>query len=226
MTPPPEQTNPSKPEKASKRVKGPSYTQPKRTTRIRRAIKRLPKPLQTVLNVLAVLIYVGLFILGIRLVMLLLVVMFEIPWVASGVLLGLFLILLLPSNGWSNYGAYLFLFGAVVSAFLDVPGNPIYNAPFEKLFLNEGEYLSGSAVVEKPSQAEIVISGENVIVDTDGNKIREINDFLTFLYRLALYSVIYGVLITLRGFLPKMNTASTSAWLRKNRNGKNRLRTP
>ncbi|WP_218078894.1 hypothetical protein, partial [Arthrobacter sp. HMSC08H08] len=142
---------------------------------------------------------------------LLLVVMLEIPWVASGVLLGLFLILLLPSNGWTNYGAYLFLIGAVVSAFLDVPDNPIYNAPFEKLFLNEGEYLSGSAVVEKPSQGETVISGENVIVNTDGNKIREINDFLTFLYRLAVYSVIYGALITLRGFLPKMKTTPTSA---------------
>ena len=91
---------------------------------------------------------IGLFILGIRLVMLLLVVMLKIPWVASGVLLGLFLILLLPSNRWTNYGAYLFLISAAVSAFL---------------------------------------------------------------YRLALYSVIYGVLITLRGFLPKMKTTTSAS---------------
>lgn len=225
METPPEQPNPAKPEKASKPeraskpAKGPQQSKPSRTTRIRRAYKKLPQPLKIVLGGLGALLMIGLF-------MLLLVAMFEIPWVASGVLLGLFLILLLPSKGWSNYGAYLFLIGAVVSAFLDVPGNPIYNAPFEKLFLNEGEYLSGSAVVERPSQGETVISGENVIVDADGNKIREINDFLTFLYRLALYSVIYGVLITLRGFLPKMKSASTNAWPRKNRNGKNRLRAP
>lgn len=92
-----------------------------------------------------------------------------------------------------------------------VPGNPIYNAPFEKLSLNEGEYLSGSAVVENPSQGETVISGENVIVDAQGNDLRDISDFHTFLYRLAVYSVIYGVLITLRGFLPKMKTTPTSA---------------
>ena len=232
MATPPEQPNPAKPQnasspkRASKPAKGPQQSKPSRTTRIRRAYKKLPQPLKIVLGGLGTLLLIGLFILGIRLVMLLLVVMLEIPWVASGVLLGLFLILLLPSNGWTNYGAYLFLIGAVVSAFLDVPGNPIYNAPFEKMFLNEGEYLSGSAVVEKPSQGETVISGENVIVDAAGNKIREINDFLTFLYRLALYSVIYGVLITLRGFLPKMKTTSTSAWPRKNQNGKNRPRTP
>ncbi|MCT1686118.1 hypothetical protein [Pseudoglutamicibacter cumminsii] len=226
MATPPEQPNPAKPEKASKPAKGPQQSKPSRTTRIRRAYKKLPQPLKIVLGGLGTLLMIGLLILGIRLVMLLLVVMLEIPWVASGVLLGLFLILLLPSNGWTNFGAYLFLIGAVVSAFLDVPGNPIYNAPFEKLFLTEGEYLSGSAVVEKPSQGETVISGENVIVDAEGNELRDINDFLTFLYRLALYSVIYGVLITLRGFLPTMKTTSTSAWPRKNRNGKNRLRTP
>ena len=104
MATPPEQPNPAKPEKASKRVKGPSYTKPKRTTRIRRAIKRLPQPLKIVLGGLGTLLMIGLFILGIRLVMLLLVVMLEIPWVAFGVLLGLFLILLLPSNGWTSYG--------------------------------------------------------------------------------------------------------------------------
>lgn len=202
--------NPFESAKPSKPAKNSGYTKPSRTTSIRRAYKNLPQPLKIVLGGLGTLLMIGLFILGIRLVMLLLVVMLEIPWVASGVLLGLFLILLLPSNGWTNYGAYLFLIGAVVSAFLDVPGNPIYNAPFEKLFLNEGEYLSGSAVVEKPSQGETVISGENGIVDADGNKIREINDFLTFLYRLALYSIIYGVLITLRGFFPKMKTDSDS----------------
>ena len=32
-----------------------------------------------------------------------------------------------------------------------------------------------------------------------------------FLYRLSLYSVIYGVLITLRGFLPKMKTTTSAS---------------
>lgn len=197
-----------------------------KTPMARRLLKKVPPQIRIIFGVLGLLLIFGLFSLGMQLFMLLVVVMLEVPWVASGILLGIFLILLLPSKGWTVFGTLLFIVGAIVSAFLDVPGNPIYNAPFEKLFLNEGEYLSGSAVVEKPSQGETVISGENVTVDADGNKIRDINDFLTFLYRLALYSVIYGVLITLRGFLPKMKTTSTSAWPRKNRSGKNRLRTP
>ena len=160
MATPPEQTNPAKPanasnpenasrpKRASNPAKGPQQSKPSRTTRIRRAYRKLPQPLKIVLGCLGTLLMIGLFILGIRLVMLLLVVLLEIPWVASGVLLGLFLILLFPSNGWTNFGAYLFLIGAAVSAFL---------------------------------------------------------------YRLSLYSVIYGVLITLRGFLPKMKTTTSAS---------------
>ena len=140
--------NPFESAKPSKPTKGPQQSKPSRTTRIRRAYKKLPQPLKIVLGGLGTLLMIGLFILGLRLFMLLLVVMLEIPWVASGVLLGLFLLLLLPSNGWTNYGAYLFLIGAAVSAFL---------------------------------------------------------------YRLALYSVIYGMLITLRGFLPKMKTTTSAS---------------
>lgn len=208
------------PSENTKAARASTPSKPSRIKRIRKAYKNLPQPLKIVLGVLGTLLLIGL-------LMLLLVAMFEIPWVASGVLLGLFLILLVPSNGWTQFGAYLFMIGAVISAFLDAPGNPIYNAPFEALFLNEGEYLSGSAVVEQPSRGETVISGENVIVDADGNKIRDISNFLTFCYRLVLYSVIYGVLITLRGFLPKMKATSSSVSPRKNtRNPKNRLRMP
>lgn len=208
------------PSENTKAARASTPSKPSRIKRIRKAYKNLPQPLKIVLGVLGTLLLIGL-------LMLLLVAMFEIPWVASGVLLGLFLILLVPSNGWTQFGAYLCMIGAVISAFLDAPGNPIYNAPFEALFLNEGEYLSGSAVVEQPSRGETVISGENVIVDADGNKIRDISNFLTFCYRLVLYSVIYGVLITLRGFLPKMKATSSSVSPRKNtRNPKNRLRMP
>ncbi|WP_256174202.1 hypothetical protein [Arthrobacter sp. HMSC06H05] len=42
---------------------------------------------------------IGLFILGLRLFVLLLVVMLEIPWVASVILLGIFVLFPLPSNG-------------------------------------------------------------------------------------------------------------------------------
>ncbi len=226
MTTPPERTNPSKPEKASKRVKGPSYTPPKRTTRIRRAIKGLPKPLQAVLNVLAVLIYIGGFYLGLQLVINVLIVMLDVPWVASVILLGIFVLFLLPSNGWTEFGTYLFLFGPVVSAFLDIGGNPILNAPFEKLFLNEGEYLAGRAVVENPSAAEIAISGDNYIVDADGNELRDISDFHTFLYRLAVYSVIYAVFITLRGFFPNMKTESKNDSNNKNKAKRKRKQSP
>lgn len=215
------------PSEITKAARASTPSKPSRIKRIRKAYKNLPQPLRTILSGLSVLVSIGLLILGVRLLMFLLIVMLEIPWVASGVLLGIFLILLVPSNGWTQFGAYLCMIGAVISAFLDAPGNPIYNAPFEALFLNEGEYLSGSAVVEQPSRGETVISGDNVIVDADGNKIRDISNFLTFCYRLVLYAIIYGVLITLRGFLPKVKTTSISAWPRKNtRNSKNRLRMP
>lgn len=138
------------------------------------------------------------------------VAMVEFPWVGPAILIGMFLIALLPSNGWTEFGTYLFLIGVVVSAFFDIRGNPIFNALFEAIFLSEGEYLAAEVIIEKPSQAEIAISGNNFIVDADGNRLRDISDMSPFLYRLVLYSIIYGVLITLRGFFPKMKTDSDS----------------
>lgn len=181
-----------------------------KTPKARRILRKVPPQIRIIVGILGILLIFGLFYLGMHLFMLLVVVMLEVPWVASGVLLGIFLILLIRFNGWTVGGTFLFTIGAIVSAFVDVPGNPIYNAPFEALFLNEGEYLSATAIIEHPTQGETAVTGDNIIVDADGNELRNINDFLTFFYRLVLYSVIYGVLITLRGFLPKFKTKSTS----------------
>ena len=181
-----------------------------KTPKARRILRKIPPQIRIIFGILGLLLIFGLFYLGLQLFLLLVVVMLEVSWVASGVLLGIFLILLLPSNGWTVFGTLLFIVGAIVSAFADVPGNPIYNAPFEALFLNEGEYLSASVIIEHPTQGETAVTGNNIIVDAEGNELRDINDFLTFFYRLVLYSVIYGVLITLRGFLPKFKTKSTS----------------
>ncbi len=178
---------------------------------VRRLLKKAPPQIRIIFGVLGALLLFGLFTVGMSLFMLLIAVMLEVPWVASGILLGIFLLLLLPCKGWTVFGTGLFIIGAIASALADVPGNPIYNAPFEALFLNEGEYLSASVIIEHPTQGETAITGDNIIVDAEGNKLRDINDFLTFLYRLVLYSVIYGVLITLRGFLTKFKTTSTSA---------------
>jgi hypothetical protein len=192
---------------------------PSKTRKLSKLFKKLPPQLRTILGGLGSLMLFGLAFLGLQLFMMLLVVMLEVPWVASAVLLGIFLIALIPSNGWTQFGAYLFMVGAVVSAFLDTPGNPIYNAPFEALFLSDGEYLSGHAIVETPSRGETVISGQSIIVDAEGNKLRDISGLFTFLYRLVLYSVIYGTLITLRGFLPKIETTSTSTSSTRGTNG-------
>ncbi len=197
-----------------------------KTPMARRLLKKVPPQIRIIFVVLGLLLIFGLFSLGMQLFMLLVVVMSEVPWVASGILLGIFLILLLPSKGWTVFGTLLFIVGAIVSAIADVPGNPIYNAPFEALFLNEGEYLSASVIIEHPTQGETAVTRDNIIVDAEGNELRDINDFLTFLYRLVLYSVIYGVLITLRGFLAKMKTTSTSASPRKKGNDEAHLKTP
>ncbi|WP_141738830.1 hypothetical protein [Brevibacterium sp. HMSC22B09] len=168
--------------------------------------KGLPPQIRMILGGLGALLSFGAVAVFFYLAMMLIVVMLEIPWVASGVILAVFLILLFYSNGWTKFGTLLFMGAVLISALLDVPGNPIYNAPFEKLFLEEGQYLTGEAIVEKPSQGETVVSGNNVVVDAGGEEIYDINDFLTFFYRLVLFSVIYGTLLTLRSFLPKVST--------------------
>lgn len=134
---------------------------------------------------------------------------------ASGLSLAFFLLLLTVTNGWTDFGTKVFMGAVIVTAIIDFPGNPIYNAPFEKLFLEEGEFLSAHAIVEHPSQAETAVSGNNVIVDADGNLIRDVSDFLTLLYRLVLYSVIYGTLTTVRGFLPKAADGETETKKKK-----------
>lgn len=148
--------NPLECAKPSKPAKNSGYTKPSRKTRIRRFYKKLPRPLQIIIGSFAVLVYLGMPWLTVEIGVFVLVAMLEFPWVASAILIGMFLIALLPSNGWTEFGTYLFLTGVVVSAFFDI------------------------------------------------------RDILTFLYRLVLYSIIYGVLITLRGFFPKMKTDSDS----------------
>lgn len=171
--------------------------------------RKLPQPVRTILGELNIVLQFALYIGGVLLVGLLVVVMVEVPWVASGVSLATVLILLIPSNGWTTFGTKVFMGAVGLSALLDVPGNPFYNAPFEHLFLDEGQFLTGEAVVEKPSRGETVVSGNNVVVDANGEMIYDINDFLPFFYRLALYSIIYGTLLTLRGFLPKWTAGKT-----------------
>lgn len=168
-----------------------------------KSFKKLPPQIRMILGGIAALLGAGLIVVAVWLPVALMAIMLEVPWVASGVSLAIFLCLLIPSNGWTKFGTQLFLIAVATSAFLDVPGNPIYNAPFEALFLKEGQYLAGHAIVENPSRGETVVSGNNIIVDADGNMIYDINDLWTFLYRLALYSVIDGTLLTLRGLFPK-----------------------
>lgn len=45
--------------------------------------------------------------------------------------------------------------------------------------------------------------------------IRDVNDFLTLLCRLVLYSVIYGTLTTVRRFLPKAADGETETKKKK-----------
>lgn len=40
-------------------------------------------------------------------------------------------------------------------------------------------------------------------MDADDNKLRDANGFLTYTYCVLLYSVIYGALLTLRGFIER-----------------------
>ncbi|PMD04526.1 hypothetical protein CJ199_11590 [Brevibacterium paucivorans] len=53
-----------------------------------------------------------------------------------------------------------------------------------------------------PSQSETVVSGDNIVVDADGNMIYDINNFIPMGYRAVLYTLIYATLLTLRGLIP------------------------
>ena len=138
------------------------YTKPSTKTRIRRFYKKLPRPVQIIIGNFAVLVYLGMPWLTVEIGVFVLVAMIEFSWVAPAILIGMFLIALLPSNGWTKFGTYLFLIGVVVSAFFDI------------------------------------------------------SDILTFLYRLVLYSIIYGVLITPVSYthltLPTIRHRCRSRW--------------
>ena len=125
-----------------------------KTPMARRLLKKVPPQIRIIFGVLGLLLIFGLFSLGMQLFMLLVVVMSEVPWVASGILLGIFLILLLPSKGWTVFGTLLFIVGAIVSAIADVPGNPIYNAPFEALFLNRANTSPLASSSSTPPKAK------------------------------------------------------------------------
>ena len=79
------------------------------------------------------------------------------------------------------------------------------------------------ASVSGPAPAKAV---RCIIVDADRHELRDISDFHTFLYRLAVHSVIYGVLITLRGFFPKMKTESKNDSDNKNKAKRKRKQNP
>lgn len=128
-------------------------------------------------------------------------VMLDKPWVASISLLGIFLLVLIPVKGWTVGGTIVFMIAVFVASFLDAPGNPIYNAPYEKLFLNDGEYLTAYRIHSQPTPGESYVTAKNIIVDANGNELREAHGFLTYLYRVVLYSIIFGALLTLRGFI-------------------------
>lgn len=140
----------------------------------------------------------------------LIILMLDKTWVASLTLLGIFLIVILFIKGWTAAGTLVFMVAVLVGAIMDIPGNPIYNAPFETLFLEEGEYLTGRASVVQIAGSSAA-SGSNIVVDGGGNYIRDISGFSVFLYRVVLYSIIFGTLLTLRGFVQKLVPAKKKA---------------
>lgn len=68
----------------------------------------------------------------------------SIDWVASGLFLAVFTFVVFRYGlHWGTDGAIVLVVGiGVVAAFLDFRGNPIYNLPYELLFLDDGHRLS------------------------------------------------------------------------------------
>lgn len=185
-------TQPNKPKKLKRKYK-----------QLKRRYEKFPEQVKIIFNILGTVALFGFFIVMSSLIMTILWLFFTVPWLASGLSLALFLLMLSGINGWTKNGTYLFWGAIGLTTLLDYPGNPIYYRPFEKLFLEEGQCVSGTATIEKSSAGETVLSGNNVIVDAAGDVIYDIIDFHVFLYRLAFYAILYGSLITIRGFLPK-----------------------
>ncbi|MFC0582543.1 hypothetical protein [Micrococcoides hystricis] len=135
----------------------------------------------------------------------------EIQWVASGVIFAGFLIGLfkIRQRGWSQEGSLLLILIVLVGTIFDIPGNPIFNAPYEALFLEPGQRLQGSAMVETIG-GETHVSGSATVVDAEGRYVSSPNGFLMAFYRALIYFVFYAVLLTLSGLLPNRRQKATA----------------
>ncbi len=135
----------------------------------------------------------------------------EIQWVASGVIFAGFLIglFIIRRRGWSQEGSILLILIVLVGMILDIPGNPIFNAPYEALFLESGQQLQGSATVETIG-GETHVSGSATVVDADGSYVSTPNGFLMAFYRALIYFVFYSVLLTISGLLPNRRPKSSA----------------
>lgn len=159
---------------------------------------------QAALAIVAALLVLGvLFLVTGFLLPLLFASMAEVPWVATGVLFLGFLIglVIIPRRGWSGEGTLLLIGVVLLGAILDGVGNPVFNAPYEALFLEPDQRLQGSAIVDRFG-GETHISREMSIVDSDGRFVATPNWFLLALYRALNYFVLYSVLLTISGLLP------------------------
>ncbi len=127
----------------------------------------------------------------------------EVPWVASTLILLAFVIILirLPRRGWSPEGTLLLIGVVLVGTIFDAPGNPIYNAPFEALFLEPGQQLQSHAIVETIG-GETHVSNGVAVVDSDGEFVRNLNWVLMALYRGAIYFGLYSILLTVSALFP------------------------
>lgn len=136
----------------------------------------------------------------------------EIPWVATGLLLVGFVIGLIriPRRGWSTEGSLLLIGTVLVGTLLDGVGNPLFNAPYEALFLEPGHRLQATAHIESIG-GETHISGTVTVVDPDGRHVSTPNWFLLGLYRALIYFVFYSVLLTISGFFPNRRRAAKVA---------------
>lgn len=118
------------------------------------------------------------------------------PWVATGIIFIIFIVLVVTQRPpiWSSDATIILAIIVVVGTAFDFIGNPVFNAPFEKLFLGPGEHLMASAINETIG-GEVHISGIMSIVDADGNVLRPFNAWLLVPYRFVVYFVVYFVLL-------------------------------
>ncbi|OKL51354.1 hypothetical protein BSZ39_12765 [Bowdeniella nasicola] len=118
------------------------------------------------------------------------------PWVATGIIFVIFIVLVLTQRPqiWSSHATIILAIIVVVGTAFDFVGNPVFNAPFEKLFLGPGEHLMASTMTETIG-GEIHTSGVMSIVDADGNVLRPFNASLLVPYRFVVYFGVYFVLL-------------------------------